>query len=340
MITQKGEKEPLKIELTDSQTSIIELRDAINKKEGNVSATIVKAQDGVNHLVLTSRKEGTDSQMEITVEGDSKLNDFISYSTEKTSGAMTEIVKANNAKLTINGIEIERQTNEIKDAPEGITLNLKKKTNDNKDGVDKPEIITVARDIEPMKKAIKAWTDAYNELNKTYKDFTKYTQVEKGEDASKDNGVLLGDTTSRMIMSELKSFITRSQSSSEIDTLNKMGIKFKVDGTLEVDDKKLDKALKEKPANVKEFFMGDGKETGFGTQTYNYLKKTLQSNDGTLDIATDGVKKRKKSLDNQIKNTKRTIEATMERYKKQFQLLDKMVNAMTNSSASIERLLR
>ncbi len=45
------------------------------------------------------------------------------------------------------------------------TLNLKK-TNDNKDGVDKPEIITVARDIEPMKKAIKAWTDAYNELNK------------------------------------------------------------------------------------------------------------------------------------------------------------------------------
>ncbi|MEX5486478.1 hypothetical protein IC611_15630 [Proteus mirabilis] len=32
MITQKGEKEPLKIELTDSQTSIIELRDAINKK--------------------------------------------------------------------------------------------------------------------------------------------------------------------------------------------------------------------------------------------------------------------------------------------------------------------
>ncbi|MGY6326334.1 flagellar filament capping protein FliD, partial [Proteus mirabilis] len=81
----------------------------------------------------------------------------------------------NNAKLTINGIEIERQTNEIKDAHEGITLNLKKKTNDNKDGVDKHEIITVARDIEPMKKAIKAWTDAYNELNKTYKDFTKYT---------------------------------------------------------------------------------------------------------------------------------------------------------------------
>lgn len=339
VITQKGEKEPLRIELTDKQTSIIELRDAINKKEGNVSATIVKAKDGVNHLVLTSRKEGTDSQMEITVEGDNKLNDFISYSTKTGSGAMQEIVPANNAQITINGIDIERQTNEIKDAPEGITLNLKKTTFDNKDKADKPEIVTVARDIEPMKDAIKAWTEAYNDLNSTYKSLTKYTQVEKGEAASKDNGVLLGDGTSRMIMSELKSFVTRSQEGIEMDTLNKMGIKFKVDGSLDIDSKKLDEALKEKPANVKEFFMGDGKETGFGTQTYNYLKKTLQSNDGTLDIATDGVKKRKKTLDKQIKNTERNITATMERYKNQFQQLDKMVNSMTNSSASIGRLL-
>lgn len=339
VITQEGEKEPLRIELTDEQTSMIELRDAINKKEGNVSATIVKAKDGVNHLVLTSRKEGTDSQMEITVEGDDELNNFLSYSSKSNSGAMQEIVKANNAKLTINGIEIERQTNEIKDAPEGITLNLKKTTFDNKDKADKPEIVTVARDIEPMKKAIQAWTDAYNELNSTYKSLTKYTQVEKGEAASKDNGVLLGDTTSRMIMSELKSFVTSSQSTSDLDTLNKMGIKFKVDGSLDIDSKKLDEALKEKPANVKEFFMGDGKETGFGTQTYNYLKKTLQSNDGTLDVATDGVKKRKKTLDSQIKNTERNIAATMERYKNQFQQLDKMVNSMTNSSASIGRLL-
>ncbi|QGW03616.1 flagellar filament capping protein FliD [Proteus terrae subsp. cibarius] len=339
VITQPGEKEPLRIKLTDEQTSMIELRDAINKKEGNVSATIVKAKDGVNHLVLTSRKEGTDSQMEITVEGDSELNDFLSYSTKTNSGAMQEIVKANNAQLTINGIDIERQTNEIKDAPEGIILNLKKKTDDNKDAVDKPEIVTVARDIEPMKKAIQAWTDAYNELNSTYKSLTKYTQVEKGEAASKDNGVLLGDTTSRMIMSELKSFVTSSQGTSDMDTLNKMGIKFKVDGSLDIDSKKLDEALKEKPANVKEFFMGDGKETGFGTQTYNYLKKNLQSNDGTLDIATDGVKKRKKTLDSQIKNTERNIAATMERYKNQFQQLDKMVNSMTNSSASIGRLL-
>ncbi|CRL60256.1 flagellar filament capping protein FliD [Proteus penneri] len=336
VITQKGEKEPLRIELEDKQTSILELRDAINKKEGNVSATIVKAKDGENYLVLTSRKEGTDSKMEITVEGDNKLNEFLTTSSAK---GMKEIVEAKNADLTINGIKIERQTNEIKDAPEGIVLNLKKTTDSNKDNIDKPEIINVARDIEPMKKAIKAWTDAYNELNSTYKSLTKYTQVEKGEAASKDNGVLLGDSTSRMIMSELKSFVTSSQSTSDLDTLNKMGIKFKVDGSLDIDSKKLDEALKEKPANVKEFFMGDGKETGFGTQTYNYLKKTLQSNDGTLDIATDGVKKRKKTLDSQIKNTERNIAATMERYKNQFQQLDKMVNSMTNSSASIGRLL-
>lgn len=33
VITQPGEEKPLRIELTDDQTSMIELRDAINKKE-------------------------------------------------------------------------------------------------------------------------------------------------------------------------------------------------------------------------------------------------------------------------------------------------------------------
>ena len=39
--------------------------------------------------------------------------------------------------------------------PLSIVLNLKKTTDNNKEGVDKPEIATVARDIEPMKKPLR-----------------------------------------------------------------------------------------------------------------------------------------------------------------------------------------
>ncbi|MCE1787639.1 flagellar filament capping protein FliD, partial [Enterobacter hormaechei] len=94
-----------------------------------VSANIMKGNDNENYLILTSKKAGTQSMMTIKVQGDDTLNSLLNYQSDDkggASGAMTEMMAPANAKLTVNGIEIERQTNEIKDAPEGVTLNLKK----------------------------------------------------------------------------------------------------------------------------------------------------------------------------------------------------------------------
>lgn len=70
--------------------------------------------------------------MAIEVKGDSTLNAIFN------SNNMTETVAAQNAQVKINGINIERQTNEIKDAPEGVTFNLLKTS-------EKIPIITIAR---------------------------------------------------------------------------------------------------------------------------------------------------------------------------------------------------
>ncbi|MCE1718444.1 flagellar filament capping protein FliD, partial [Enterobacter hormaechei] len=55
--------EPMLISLKDNETSLIEIREAINKKEGNVSANIMKGNDNENYLILTSKKAGTQSMM-------------------------------------------------------------------------------------------------------------------------------------------------------------------------------------------------------------------------------------------------------------------------------------
>lgn len=39
---------------------------------------------------------------------------------------MKQLVGAQNAQLTVNGIDIERQSNTVTDAPQGITLELTK----------------------------------------------------------------------------------------------------------------------------------------------------------------------------------------------------------------------
>ncbi|MCW7548957.1 MULTISPECIES: flagellar filament capping protein FliD [Photorhabdus] len=346
-ITQPGEKKPMKIELTDGQTSMIEIKDAINKQEGNVNASIIKAKDGENYLVLTAKKAGTESVMTIKVEGDNKLSQFLDY-TPGTTSKLTQTVEAKNALLTVNNIPIERQTNHITDAPEGVTLDLKKTTEDkdyqrkiedkDKPREHKPEILVISRDIEPMKEAIKNWVDAYNELQTTFDSLTKYKPVKQGEEPSKDNGALLGDSTLRGIQNQLRSQIFSSQKVNDIPTLNKLGIKQKFDGKLEIDNEKLEKNLKEKPANVKAFFMGDGKETGFATQTHKLLKDALDSHEGTLATATNGINKRLKTLEKQVDRTKDNINATIERYKRQFSQLDKMVSSLGKTGNFLSQL--
>ncbi|MDE9429017.1 flagellar filament capping protein FliD [Xenorhabdus bovienii] len=345
VITQPGEEKTMSImsiSLKDDETSLVEIRDAINKQEGNVNASIIKATDDKNYLILTSKKAGTKSIMTVEVQGDTKLNDLLNYTPDDKggSGAMTQTVEAANAKLKVNGIEIERQTNEIKDAPEGITLNLKKLTEKDEAGNPKPETLVVSRDIEPTKEAIKKWVEAYNGVQTTFESLTKFKPVAKGESASKDNGALLGDGTLKSIQSQLRHQLFSPQDVADIATLNKLGIKQKLDGTLEISNEKLEKNLKEKPANVKAFFMGDGEKTGFATQTYNILKQTLDSHEGTIATATEGINKRLKTLERQVEQTNKNIDATIERYKRQFTELDKLVNSLKSTSSSLFQLLR
>ncbi|CDG98708.1 flagellar biosynthesis; filament capping protein, enables filament assembly [Xenorhabdus bovienii str. puntauvense] len=345
VITQPGEEKTMSImsiSLKDDETSLVEIRDAINKQEGNVNASIIKATDDKNYLILTSKKAGTKSIMTVEVQGDTKLNDLLNYTPDDKggSGAMKQTVEAADAKLKVNGIEIERQTNEIKDAPEGITLNLKKLTEKDEAGKPKPETLVVSRDIEPTKEAIKKWVDAYNGVQTTFESLTKFKPVAKGESASKDNGALLGDGTLKSIQSQLRHQIFSPQDVADIATLNKLGIKQKLDGTLEISNEKLEKNLKEKPANVKAFFMGDGEKTGFATQTYNILKQTLDSHEGTIATATEGINKRLKTLERQVEQTNKNIDATIERYKRQFTELDKLVNSLKSTSSSLFQLLR
>ncbi|CNK69597.1 flagellar filament capping protein FliD [Yersinia proxima] len=328
-ITQPGKKDPLEVTLTNEQTSLTGIRDAINKQEGGVSASIMKADDNTYYLALTSKDTGTQSEMTISVTGDDTLNDFLNYTPSSTggSGGMTQKVAAEDAALTVNGVAITRQSNTITDAPQGVTLTLKAKTKANE-----PETLNITRDSTAMKAAIQTWVDAYNSLQTTFGSLTQYTAVEQGKDQSTNNGALVGDGTLRSIQTQLKSQLASAQSG-DVKTLASLGITQDVKGKLTIDSTKLDKALTEKPNGVVTFFVGDGKETGFATQTDNLLNTVLDTTKGTLKSATDGINKSLKNLDTQVTATTASIALTIERYKTQFTQLDKMMTSM-NSTVS------
>ena len=252
---------------------------------------------------------------------------------------MGQTTSPQNALFTVNGIEQESQTNEVKDAFFGLTLTLKKTTEKDSSNNAITEPLVVSSDIEPAKKKIKAWVDAYNEYQKLSKDLTKYTQTESGKAADKSNGPLIGDSTLRGIQNTLRGQIRTPNGNGALNTMSQLGIKQKLDGTLEIDDKVLDKALKENGSSVKEFFAGDGEKTGFATENFNYLKKTLDSREGTIHNATDGLEKKKKGIDKRIEQTTKQIENSMDLYRRQFQNLDKMMSTLSGTTQALGRML-
>lgn len=75
---------------------------------------------------------------------------------------------------------------------------------------------------------------------------------------------------------------------------------------------------------------GDGKTTGFATQTNNKLTQILAS-DGQVQNATNGINTSLKKLSDQYDNVNSQIAATMARYKTQFTSLSTLVSSMTQT---------
>ncbi|EPQ0970849.1 flagellar filament capping protein FliD [Citrobacter farmeri] len=331
IIKQDGKEKPLEIKLTKDQTSLVEMRDAINNANGGVTASIVKLKDDDYQLVLTSSETGVANKMSISVSGDEKLNQFISFNNPDVIGNNVEqIVEAKDAELNVNGIDIVRSSNTVTDAPQGITLNLTKEVKD--------VTVTVTKSNDKATTAIKSWVDAYNSLVDTIGTLTKYTSVDPGADEqSTSNGALLGDTTVRTIQTGIRGQFSASANDGKFQTLSQMGIT--QDGTtgkLKIDDEKLKKALTDNTVDVQQLLVGDGKETGITTKVATLVKGYL-ADDGIIDSAQDSINATLKKLTKQYLSVSASIDDTIARYQAQFTQLDTMMSKLNNTSSYLNQ---
>lgn len=184
-----------------------------------------------------------------------------------------------------------------------------------------------------MKTAVQNYVDAYNALQTTIGTLTKYTEVDSGSDAqSTSNGVLLGNSTVRGIQTSLKTQISYAQSGMDISTLNEMGVKQNPKtGMLEIDSDKLTTALTDNSSQVLDFFVGDGKTTGYATQVTNYLDNVLDSSKVAIQTAKDSIAATLKTIKKTYDLTQQSIEDTIARYKAQFAQLDTLVSKMNST---------
>ncbi|SDK93214.1 flagellar hook-associated protein 2 [Modicisalibacter muralis] len=316
-----GEAQTLDIAIADEDSSLEAIRDAINAENGGVTASIINDGSGTPYrLVLTSDKTGEASTMTVNATGNTQLSDLLTHNADGT-GTMTETVTAQNAELTVNGIDIVSESNRVEGALQDVTLNLNELTE-----TGSPEILTVSRDTEQISDDIKAFVDTYNSLQKTMDELTAFN----GPDAA--SGVLLGNNTMSSVESQLRAVMGGSVQEGSLNMLSEIGVELTLDGTLELDEERLEELVNDDLDSLSAFFSGGAEGEGLADRLDTTLTGMLEEG-GLLSTTTSGLETTIESLDERYARVEESIGVTVERYRVQFAEMDMLV-AQMNSTMS------
>jgi len=242
------------ITIGSSNNSLQGIRDAINAADMGVTATIINDGSGTPYrLSLSSDSLGVSNSMKITTSGgDGTIATLLAHDPAGLPAAqhLSETVTAQNADFEVNGVTVSKTSNTVSDVIPGVTLTLSKETTS-------PVTLTVARDTATVSSSIASFVKSYNDLATTLKNFSAY-------DAAKQQGaILLGDSTVRSLQSQLRNMLNTAVTgtSGTLTTLSDVGVSFKKDGTLEVNQTKLNSVMASNFSDIASLFASVGKAT-------------------------------------------------------------------------------
>lgn len=269
------------VSAANNNTTLSGMRDYINENDFGFEAAIVNDGNGYR-LLFTSDKTGASNSMEITVTGDGDGNDNDNAGLSQLAfnalaqSSVTQTVEAKDAALSINGLDITRDSNAVSGAIAGVTLNLVKEDIGNKVN------LTISDNHQPAKSAIEEFVTSYNDLVTNLNTLTAF-DVESGS-----AGILIGDFTVRSITSQLRNQVSGAiaQLDGDIRLLADIGITTQsVNGTLKLDTTILEQALQDSPEQVEALFGRQGRPQD-GAIEYLTSTDVTQAGDYSVNITT------------------------------------------------------
>jgi flagellar hook-associated protein 2 len=297
-----------------------------------VYAAVVKAGDGTDRVVLSSRKTGASNDFTVDTSAlqPGQLPEDAGY-------ARTGTVL--NAQYRVDGETTARtsESNSIENAIPGLRLTLSGVTSS-------PVSITTNEatiDKSSIKDKVKSFVEAYNAVV----DLTRADISEKGvagasATADLQKGTLFGDLGLNSMLSSLKQTVTQTLSNvGGLTTLSDVGISVPKSvgvvteagkaGKLEFDAAKLDAALDKDWTQVNKLFNGAGPRKGFGLLVSDFVKGQTGLQ-GVLTGRMTSDSSSLKDLQKQVTSTNQRLSQTETRLKAQFTAME---TALQNSQS-------
>jgi len=299
-----------------------DIRTAINAANIGVTATIVNDGDPLTpyRLALSSDDTGLSNaitSIAIQPGGDAAVNNLLSFNdaiNPPAAGVMAQTVPALNAVFTVNGIPINKASNTVTDAIQGVTLTLNKAAT---------ATLTVARDTSAVSTAVSGFVEAYNALASQLKSRTAYG------DATNAAGALAGDGTVRLMQSQLRSIFNTPASGGTLTHLFQIGVTSQADGTLKLNSSTLNSAMENDFSDVTNLLSS---ATGFGTRLDTWSTSALAAG-GLIDTRTKSLNTSISGYNDQISKLEVRMTALQKLYTTQYSNLNMLLSNMNKTSA-------
>ncbi|WP_413506220.1 flagellar filament capping protein FliD [Photobacterium phosphoreum] len=235
----------IKVDETDTVSS---LADKINDANMGITATVITTPSNKQRLAIYSNKTGADHAINIKTTKDSSLptNNIDSFNYNGTNTAtFTEKVGAENSKFSINGIDFEYTSNDIKDVM-GLDLKITGKTTI-------PAAISVSQDTNTLIGNVQFFVDNFNGLMDVTSFLGNPSSGEKFQGSLHDSKVI---KDLKQSLSDINFELSKNGSS-----LTQIGIKTDEKGYLSFDRNKLEVALKVNPQIINDVLLNKNHST-------------------------------------------------------------------------------
>lgn len=310
--------EAFTVNIDGTNNTVSGIMDAINNAEDNtgVRASLITA-GGETRLILTSEETGEANSLRVTQSGGDGGLAALVYDAG-VDEQLSEIDAALNSQVRVDGFLHEASTNNVDDVLPGVTLQLKA------EDAGTVHDLVVQTDTSTQRSAIEGFVQSYNAAISSISNVTAYNPD------SDSASPLTGDSTVRQLGNSLRSALSSISPglAAQINSLAEIGIDIQVDGTLTINQAKLDEALENNPERVQALLTG---ASGIAIQLSAVLAQYLDSG-GRIQAATDRLGNQIEDIeDERIRLEDRAI-ALEERYRRQFTALDGLIAQLNATS--------
>jgi len=270
------------INISGTNNSLAGIQNAVNTADIGVNATIVNVGTGYK-LMFSATNSGAGNSIDISVAGDTDGNNSDAQGLSRLITAnMDQTVAAQDATIVVNGLAINSSSNSLKDVIDGVTLNLKSAD------IGSIKTIEISEDSEGLQQSVENFVELYNALDDIIKDLASYEKIDEDEEENEDSiiGSLKGDSSLRTVKHEIRQAMINSIPglSGSIQSLGDIGIKSKLDGSLELDSSKLATALAENPESVGKLFAANA---SFTDNLVSYKGSSNDTIEGTYNLSVN-----------------------------------------------------